>query len=253
MIQPTRQIGLSIVELMIALALSSVLILGATQIYIDNKRNYLFQQGQADNLESGRFALMVLERQLAKAGYRRRADDSLNFAFPAGTFSGCVFTQGQTIARVDDTTLCLRYQPRDNVERDCAGNAPSLSTPTILDKPYTAYAPSQGDAFVERISLINGQLTCNDAVLASGIAGIRFGFGIGPPGEREVSSYSSSPGNNHIRNLRYSLLLVSDRGRRQGMTSQAYCSWHGQASCTPPDDRLYHLASSSMTLRNLMP
>lgn len=250
-----RQVGLSIVELMIALALSSFLILGATQIYIDNKRNYLFQQGQSDNLENGRFALMMLERQLAKAGYRRRADDAPEFAFPAGTFgSNCVFTEGQTIAKVDDSTLCLRYQPRDTTERDCAGNSPTLSDPTALDKPYTSYSPSQGQAFVERITLAaTGELTCNAAVLVSGISAIRFDFGIGPAGAREVSSYSSTPNNDHIRSLRYSLLLASDRGHRQGMASQTYCNWLGTTPCNPPDDRLYHVASSSMTLRNLMP
>ncbi|MEN1592952.1 prepilin-type N-terminal cleavage/methylation domain-containing protein, partial [Pseudomonas aeruginosa] len=38
------QKGLSMVELLVALAISSFLILGISQIYIDNKRNYLFQQ-----------------------------------------------------------------------------------------------------------------------------------------------------------------------------------------------------------------
>lgn len=45
------QAGLSLVELMVALAISSVLILGITQIYIDNKRSYSFQQNQAENQE----------------------------------------------------------------------------------------------------------------------------------------------------------------------------------------------------------
>ncbi|OVZ72666.1 hypothetical protein CDO43_01055, partial [Pseudomonas aeruginosa] len=38
-----RQSGLSMIELLVALAISSFLILGITQIYLDNKRNYLFQ------------------------------------------------------------------------------------------------------------------------------------------------------------------------------------------------------------------
>ncbi len=35
-----RQSGLSMIELPVALAISSFLILGITQIYLDNKRNY---------------------------------------------------------------------------------------------------------------------------------------------------------------------------------------------------------------------
>ncbi|PXC03145.1 pilus assembly protein PilW, partial [Pseudomonas aeruginosa] len=78
-----RQSGLSMIELLVALAISSFLILGITQIYLDNKRNYLFQQGQAGNQENGRFAMMFLDQQLAKVGFRRRADDPNEFAFPA--------------------------------------------------------------------------------------------------------------------------------------------------------------------------
>ncbi len=78
-----RQSGLSMIELLVALAISSFLILGITQIYLDNKRNYLFQQGQAGNQENGRFAMMFLDQQLAKVGFRRRADDPNEFAFKA--------------------------------------------------------------------------------------------------------------------------------------------------------------------------
>ncbi|BCR23333.1 hypothetical protein KAM426_08600 [Aquipseudomonas alcaligenes] len=61
-----RQFGLSLIELMVALVISSFLILGITQIYVDNKRNYLFQQGQSENQENGRYALLLLEKELAK-------------------------------------------------------------------------------------------------------------------------------------------------------------------------------------------
>ena len=53
------QAGLSLIELLIALAISSFLILGITQIYIDNKRSYNFQQSQAGNQENHRFLVMM--------------------------------------------------------------------------------------------------------------------------------------------------------------------------------------------------
>ena len=128
-----KQAGLSMVELLIALAISSFLILGVTQIYIDNKTSYLFQQGQAQNQENGRFSLMVLEQHLAKAGFRRRPDDSLEQAFTAGTFNTttgagtCTFRAGQAVTKVDDSTICLRFEPRDATEVDCAGTG--VTTP----------------------------------------------------------------------------------------------------------------------------
>ena len=64
------QAGLSMVELLIAMAISSFLILGITQIFIDNKRNYVYQQNQSANQETSRFAQLIFEQQLYKAGYR---------------------------------------------------------------------------------------------------------------------------------------------------------------------------------------
>lgn len=79
-----HQLGLSMVELLIALAISSFLILGITQVYIDNKRNYVFQQNQAGNAENSRFAALIINDYLGKAGYRRTPSALLEIVFPPG-------------------------------------------------------------------------------------------------------------------------------------------------------------------------
>ena len=66
-----RQNGLSMIELLISLAISSFLILGITQVYIDNKRNQVFQLNQMGNLEGSRFAALVIDQYLGKAGRNR--------------------------------------------------------------------------------------------------------------------------------------------------------------------------------------
>lgn len=83
-----RQFGLSLIELMIALAISSLLILGITQVYIDNKRNYVFQQSQAGNLENSRFASLMINEYLGKAGYRRDPVILVEEAFPSRNAGG---------------------------------------------------------------------------------------------------------------------------------------------------------------------
>jgi len=50
----TAQRGLSMIELLVALAISSFLLLGMSQIYLDNKRTQLFQQNQTGNQENSR-------------------------------------------------------------------------------------------------------------------------------------------------------------------------------------------------------
>lgn len=246
-----RQFGLSMIELLIAMAISSFLILGVTQIFIDNKRNYLYQQSQSENQENGRFTLMLLDRQLAKTGYRRRPDDTLEQAFPANTLNSCTFTAGQTITRVNDHTLCLRYQPRDPAELDCSGTGLSSANAASVAEPYTT--PAQ--PFVETVTISGGNLTCNGAVLVEGVSGVVFEFGTGPTGEREVTSYTKTPGNAPIRSLRYSALLEStQKNLAQGIASKACEQWEALSGTDPcKEDRIYQIASSSTTLRNLMP
>ncbi len=137
-----RQSGLSMIELLVALAISSFLILGITQIYLDNKRNYLFQQGQAGNQENGRFAMMFLDQQLAKVGFRRRADDPNEFAFPAQQKTAyCeAFKAGSTlvpaVVKAGQSGFCYRYQPAPGEAYDCEGNSiTTLAIPSLPPRP----------------------------------------------------------------------------------------------------------------------
>lgn len=258
-----NQRGLSLVELMVAMAISSFLILGVTQIYLDNKRNYLYQQGQGENLENGRFALMLIGERLAKAGYRRNPALPMDMAFPADSDGDCTFAAGQAVVRMNATTLCLRYQPRDENETNCLGNAfPGSSD---LNKPYDDF--NTDEIMVERLTLEGGSLKCEGQELVSNVAGLYFDYGVNTdPYVLKVASYTATPGSNDIiRALRYSALLVATSNNlTQGVESKV-CSnsdndadigdWEkltGQ-SLTCESGRLYQMVSGSSTLRNLMP
>ncbi|TBU78778.1 PilW family protein [Phytopseudomonas daroniae] len=267
---PSRnQRGLSLVELMVAMAISSFLILGITQIYLDNKRNYLYQQGQGENLENGRFALMLIGERLSKAGYRRNPSLGMDIAFPARTVDGCAFTAGQAVVRVDDATLCLRYQPRDENETNCLGNTYSgtsdLSTPYDSDTTLSHF--NSDDIMVEKIVLEDGALKCNNQELVSNIEDLYFDYGINDDlYALRVDSYTANPdAGDIIRALRYSVLLAATPSNlTQGVDSKV-CSnpnnddeigdWENLTG-QPLDceaGRLYQMVSGSSTLRNLMP
>lgn len=123
-----HEVGLSMVELLIALVISSFLILGITQVYIDNKRNYVYQQNQAGNVENSRFAALVINDYLGKAGYRRSPSALLDIVFPArGATGGCqAFSAGHASTGLDPDEgigFCIRYQPQVSNELDCQGVA----------------------------------------------------------------------------------------------------------------------------------
>ncbi|AUM11956.1 PilW family protein [Ketobacter alkanivorans] len=64
-----KQKGLSLVELMIALLLGSVLTIAATQLFLVNNQTSNLQLGIAGVQENGRFAFDYLSRSLMSAGY----------------------------------------------------------------------------------------------------------------------------------------------------------------------------------------
>jgi len=69
-----HQSGLSLVELMIALALSVTLILGIFTVYIDSSRTTRVGESLARVQESGRIGLEIMSREVRMAGFQGCAD-----------------------------------------------------------------------------------------------------------------------------------------------------------------------------------
>lgn len=64
-----RQHGLSMVELMVALAVSLFLVLGVIQVYLGNKQTYRLTDSMSRVQENGRFAMETLARDLRMADF----------------------------------------------------------------------------------------------------------------------------------------------------------------------------------------
>lgn len=268
------------IELLIALAISSFLILGITQIFIDNKRNYLFQRSQTNIHENARYAELLLNEYLAKAGYRRAPDDFPDHAFPAlASSADCLaFNKGSPVtATTDSQGICIRYQPLSSGEPDCIGNATTAFNDNI---PFTS--PSQSALitlaikFKEGDALDSGTITCKnisssagEEALLSNVADFRLEFGVGTndilnkalitTGDRFVSASDWTNNTGPIRAVRYSLLFASTPNQRVG-SSQIYTDWLASASAASKErleagdqNRLYQVAGSTRIIRNLMP
>ncbi len=266
-----RQSGLSMIELLVALAISSFLILRITQIYLDNKRNYLFQQGQAGNQENGRFAMMFLDQQLAKVGFRRRADDPNEFAFPAQQKTAyCeAFKAGSTlvpaVVKAGQSGFCYRYQPAPGEAYDCEGN--SITTPsdpfaTAQSHHRTRSVRSRDRRCPRQPRLLRADNQGKGQEIVSGLVDFKLEYGVGPTmaGKREVESFveQANIADRPVRALRYSALMASDKNLRQG-DSKTLDDWitlypSSKTSLQGNDkDRLYQIAKGSQTLRNLVP
>jgi len=107
---PVRQTGLSLVELIIALALGLLLTLGVTQIYLSGNQTYRQTQGLAHAQESTRFVSAVLTPDFRSAG----------------SF-GCLAEMGRPLDQVVDNRL--------------KGNLPVLLTQAVRGWEYSNTGP----------------------------------------------------------------------------------------------------------------
>src|SRR5690554_4921658 len=226
-----------------------MLILGVTQIYIDNKRNYAFQQGQSDNIENARYALFLLEEELFRTGYRTRPDGAYEDIFRAASSGACAFAAGEVINfNADAKRLCLRYQPNLPVMTTCTG-----STITGAANPYTTnVAP-----VVVAIQISGNSLVCNGVTLIDNLVGIELRFGVSDDSSRETQQFKSAlAADERIRSDRYGALLKS-RAENLAETnnSSAFRAWSakwlGNAQAVAPDRELYLTMENTVALRNL--
>lgn len=68
--QRHRQAGISLIEIMVAMVISLLLILGVGQIYLGSKASYRVNDGLARVQEAGRFATELLARTIRMAGFQ---------------------------------------------------------------------------------------------------------------------------------------------------------------------------------------
>ena len=65
----SKQTGFSVVEIMVALALSLIILAGVMHIFINNKQTYRVQEAFARLQENGRFAMQMITKDLRMAGF----------------------------------------------------------------------------------------------------------------------------------------------------------------------------------------
>lgn len=145
-----KQNGLSLVELMVALALSLVVMFVTTGMYVSNKQTYRFLDQYSLLQENGRFAIFFLRENILQAGFPREFVDP----FPN--------------VPANDSTVIVQFSSTSTV--DCAND------------------PAVG--IRESIFTITGQeLTCNGETLVEGIEQMRVMYGEDLSGDFIANTY----------------------------------------------------------------
>ncbi len=129
--------GFTLMEIMVALLLGSVLMIAVYQNFIAAQRTYTLVQGQGDIQENARFSLEIIKHAVRQAGYRANTLQTAAAAFPvaggAGGQTNPAFPAvSQVLTGTNDVvaganvlpatdSLSVRYQGDGTLTTDCLG------------------------------------------------------------------------------------------------------------------------------------
>ncbi|AOE62275.1 prepilin-type N-terminal cleavage/methylation domain-containing protein [Pseudomonas corrugata] len=219
--------GFGLIELMIALVISLIVVLGVVQIFIAAKNTYISQSAAAVMQEDARFALSKMVQEIRMVGMFGCLG-SITDASSAGDFNASQITP----IRWDNANQKMTLVTTD------VGNSGGVPTWTVLSDcrtTATAYtgarAPAAGQlAFpVRRLiySFSNNQLSMGTgagnptlAVLVDNVRTFDVTFGVaGSSTDIAASSYSSNPSDPAlIRSVRLTLTLFDPRNNVHDQT-----------------------------------
>ena len=148
-----RQLGLSLVELMVALVLGLILMFGIIQVFFASKQTYITNEGMARMQENGRFALEFMSRSARLAGYiepiyigNKPLPIVRNLCaglatIPNGPTGLCSSNGGGNAS--DSVSFIMQPPLVGGERRDCAGNTVAGANDLIINQ--FSIIPAVGD------------------------------------------------------------------------------------------------------------
>lgn len=138
-----RQRGLSLVELMVAVLIGTLLLLGLVQLFSASSAAYRANMGVARTQEGSRFAMDFLSRDIRMAGYMGCVNDMAHFmASPPSLFSHFLTSAQRNAQDFDAADFGLRFDVAIQ-GYEAAGTAPG----SVLDLGAITGAWSGAPAF----------------------------------------------------------------------------------------------------------
>lgn len=181
----TRVQGFSLVELMVAVLLGSLITVAAVQLFSTNQRTFILQQSLSEIQEQGRFSLDFISRDLRKAGFRTPGSSATAADVPsvvlgslsvAGTVVAAGSLEGGAAATAND-----RLQIAFEGTVDCEGDVSAVMGTVVNSYQLnnqgelvcTGSIPPSGVATPEVVNT-----TANGVVLLSGVDSFQVLYGI---------------------------------------------------------------------------
>lgn len=211
--QYRQQQGLSLVELMVALALGMLLMTGIIQVFLSSKQTYAANEASARMQENGRFALDFISRSARLGGYLQPVYK--NDALPknqqpvaslgcTGELSGLPTAHQAKICATngagntsDRVAFILQPPIIDGKRSDCLGNSNNVADDDLIINIFSIIAPDANNP-TSALGCLGYNLTKKDWIssntpqrLIEGIDRIQVLYGV-TTGADSVNQYISA-------------------------------------------------------------
>src|SRR5437588_9102384 len=215
---PGRAAGLTLVELMVAMTIGLVLIVGATQVYVDSSGAYRVNETTARLQENARYVLSVLEPDIRMSGYwglTNHSDTIVGKALPTDAQSALGGAAASTCGVNFPLLLGFPVQgTNDSYTATCAANSaamPNADTITVRRASTITVPPASASGPLRICS------TRTSGLLVTDITGTFC---------QDVDT--------KIYNLIVNLYYVDQSSSQAGVPSLRSKALNGPAACTAP-------------------
>lgn len=244
---PQRQRGLSLVEVMVAMAIGSVILGAIGYLFVGSKQT---SSAQADLLrmqESGRNSMATMGRALRQAGYKIDFEQTFTGAI-GGTDGGAGATGAPPVSDV----LLAYHDPLNGLESNCEGatvtanNAVNAATGLrAKNTALVAYRFFVGDGGLRCSASNPASATAAGVVVAENIENLQVSYSE-YNSSGELVSYSGTP-RSDAPVVRVSVLV---RGNTPGLAPGTTSVSFGGATLNFSDGYLRRVYTSTFTVRN---
>jgi len=274
LLKSRHQMGMTLIEIMIAMGIGLFLIAGVVQLLAATRQSYNVQDAVARIEENSRFSLVILSENIRLAGYKKDAWDNnlTTFSTTNALFSAGEYISGSEGGTSSSDQINIRFHGNVN----SSGNADGR----VID----CEGNKIGDTNVElSFSILNSDLICTingatpGVVLADNISNMQILYGEDTSNDDAVNKYvsASSVSNwqniisvkvglifgsekNNLANSPFSFSSLSENpmnaifdhnsdGEPDLFKSTGSSSFNSK---TAPDNHLYKIYNTTVTLRN---
>jgi type IV pilus assembly protein PilW len=268
----SAQRGYTLIEIMVALTLGLVVIIGVIQVFISTQQSARIQQAASRMQEDGRMAMALLNRYLRLAGYTTHPWDKGNTTWnPAinarGFPANATFAAGQVVRGGENDvngvdSIRIRYQgTADGSVTTCLGRVVPINEMADITFSLTADVPGQG-----RSLLCTDNNTNNAQPLVAGLQDMQIWYGLSQDrgavagidaNGRLTGATAYVPANlvpanewNRVIGVRVSLLVRSEQDQ---LTLEPQTVTFNEVNIVPVDRRMRYVMGTTINVRNQAP